>query len=179
MKLPVPIVIIGFMACGKTEVARVVANELNIKLVDLDEEITWVESRSPAELIREEGESSFRNIETSILQRVLERNESSVMALGGGAWIQRANRQLLATENATIVWLDTPFEICWTRIESSTEDRPLGTTKEQASELFKQRYPIYELASIRIEVTAADSPPEIAARVLDRLGRDPQNTSII
>src|ERR1041385_7174646 len=96
MNLPVPIVIIGFMACGKTEVARVVANELNLKMVDLDEEITWVEHRSPAELIREEGENAFRNIETASLQRVLARNESSVIALGGGAWIQPANRQLLA-----------------------------------------------------------------------------------
>ena len=173
MNFPLPIVIIGFMACGKTEVARVVANELNLKMVDLDEEITSVERRSPAELIREEGENTFRNIETASLQRVLERNKSSVIALGGGAWIQPANRQLLAASNATIVWLDTPFEICWRRIESSSEDRPLGTTKEQASELFKQRYPIYELALIRIDVTAADTPPEIAGRVLDRLGGDP------
>ena len=174
MKLPVPIVIIGFMACGKTEVARVVANELNLKMVDLDEEITWVESRSPAELIREEGEHSFRNIETTSLRRVLERNESIVIALGGGAWIQPTNRQLLATRNATIVWLDTPFEICWTRIERSSEDRPLGSTKEQASELFKQRHPIYGLAAIRIDVPAADTPAETAAKVLDRLGHDPQ-----
>ena len=169
MNVRAPIVIIGFMACGKTEVARVVAKQLNRKMVDLDEEITSSESRSPAELIRQEGEGSFRNIESASLQRVLEQNEANVIALGGGAWIQPANRQLLAAKNATIVWLDTPFEICWNRIESSSEDRPLGTTKEQASELFKQRYPIYELAPIRIDVIGTDTPPEIAGRVLDLL----------
>ena len=172
MNVHAPIVVIGFMACGKTEVARVVANQLNLKMIDLDEEITSSERRSPAELIREEGEGSFRNIESASLQRVLEQNEANVIALGGGAWIQPANRQLLAAKNATIVWLDTPFEICWRRIESSSEDRPLGTTKEQASELFKQRYSIYELAPIRIDVIAADTPPVIAGRVLDRLSRD-------
>ena len=169
MNVHAPIVVIGFMACGKTEVARVVANQLNLKMIDLDEEITSSERRSPAELIREEGEGFFRNIETASLRRVLARNEANVIALGGGAWIQPANRQLLAAKKAIIVWLDTPFEICWRRIESSSEDRPLGTTKEQASELFKQRYSIYELAPIRIDVMEADTPRDIAGRVLDRL----------
>ena len=173
MNVRAPIVIIGFMACGKTEVARVVAKRLNLRMIDLDEEITSSEHRSPAELIREEGEGHFRDIETTSLRRVLERNEANVIALGGGAWIQPANRQLLAAKNSTIVWLDTPFDICWRRIESSSEDRPLGTTKKQTSELFKQRYPIYELASIRIDVIGADTPPEIAGRVLDRLGEFP------
>jgi shikimate kinase len=169
MNVHAPIVIIGFMACGKTEIARVVAKQLNLKMIDLDEEITSSERRSPAELIREEGEVFFRNIETASLRRVLKRNEACVIALGGGAWIQPANRELLAAKNANIVWLDTPFEICWRRIESSSEDRPLGTTREQARELFKQRYPIYELAPIRIDVIADDTLPEIAGRVLDRL----------
>jgi shikimate kinase len=169
MNLHAPIVIIGFMACGKTEVARLVAKQLNLKMVDLDEEITSAESRSPAKLIREEGETAFRLIETATLQRVLDRDESIVIALGGGAWIQPANRELLAAKGATIVWLDTAFDICWKRIEKSSEDRPLGSTKEQASELYKQRYPIYELASVKIKVTETDGPDEIAERVLDRL----------
>jgi shikimate kinase len=62
MNVRAPIVIIGFMACGKTEVARVVAKQLNLKMIDLDEEITSSERRSPAELIREEER---RTLETS------------------------------------------------------------------------------------------------------------------
>src|ERR1043166_7800805 len=173
MNVRAPIVIIGFMAFGQKGGARGLAKQLNLKIIDLDEKITSSERRSPAELIRAEGEGYFRDIETASLRRVLELNEANVIALGGGTWIQPANRQLLAAKNSTIVWLDTPFEICWRRIESSSEDRPLGTTKEQTSELFKQRYPIYELASIRIDVIGADTPPEIAGRVLDRLGEFP------
>jgi shikimate kinase len=159
------------MACGKTEVARTVASELHLKMVDLDAEITSSENRSPAELIREEGEHAFRNIETTMLQRVLERGDANVIALGGGAWIQSENRRLLASKNARIIWLDTPFEVCWSRIESSSEDRPLGTSKEQASELYKQRYPVYALASSRIEVTAIDDPRKIASTVLELLAK--------
>ena len=167
-----PVVIIGFMACGKTEVARVVAKRLNVSMVDLDEVITWVEGRSPAQLIREEGEPSFRQIETANLQRVLDAADGSVLALGGGAWIESKNRDLLAAKHAKTVWLDTPFELCWKRIERSSEDRPLGTTREQADELFQRRYPIYQLASVRIEVKPADNPDEIAARVLSELPQE-------
>ena len=166
------IAIVGFMACGKTEVARVVAERLKVAMVDLDEVITSNHGRSPAELIREEGESSFRQIETVNLQRVLDRDSTSVIALGGGAWIQPANRELLAAKGAKVVWLDTPFELCWKRIEGSSEERPLGTTRKHASELYKQRYPIYQLASIKISVTATDDPRKIAARVLEELGAD-------
>jgi shikimate kinase len=171
MNLQDRIAIIGFMACGKTEVARFVADQLNVEMVDLDEVITSTEGRSPAELIREEGEHSFRQIETVNLQRVLDRDQARVIALGGGAWIQPANRDLLATRGAKVVWLDVPFDLCWKRIESSNEDRPLGTTREQASELFDRRYPIYELAPVKIKVTAADNPGEIAARIVAELRR--------
>ena len=172
MKPQVPIVIIGFMACGKTEVARALAEQLKVAMMDLDEVITSIEGRTPAELIREEGEAAFRLIETANLQLVLNRDERDVIALGGGAWIQPANRELLGASEAKIVWLDTPFDLCWKRIESSSEDRPLGTTREQAMELYKRRYPIYELAPVRIQVTATDHSREIAARILDELGQN-------
>src|SRR5262245_854314 len=169
MNLRTPIVIIGFMACGKSEVARAVAKHLNVTMLDLDEVITSVEGRSPAELIREEGERSFRHIETANLERVLEANESYVIALGGGAWIEPTNRKLLASKGARTVWLNAPFDLCWERIESSSEDRPLGTSRDQAGELYRLRYPIYGLASMRIDVSAADSSGEIALRLLDEL----------
>ena len=172
MKSRGPIVIIGFMACGKTEVARLLAERIKAVVVDLDELITSIEGRSPAEIIREAGERAFRKIESAVLEDLLHKKEASVIALGGGAWIETANRELLAQNEATSVWLDTPFDLCWERIEASTEDRPLGTTRGQASELFRQRGPIYELAQIRIEVTTEDSPEQIAEMVESKLTQE-------
>src|SRR5215213_4896852 len=90
-----PIVITGFMGCGKTKVAREVARRLNVRMLDLDERITQREGRSPAQLIVEDGEAPFRVVETRTLSDVLQSGEASVISLGGGAWIQEANRTLI------------------------------------------------------------------------------------
>ena len=82
-------------------------------MIDLDERITANEGRSPAELIVEDGESAFRKVETSTLHDVLQSGEAKVISLGGGAWIQEANRELINQYGCLSLWLDTPFEVCW------------------------------------------------------------------
>ena len=165
MKSRRPIVITGFMGCGKSEVARALAQRLGVEMLDLDEFITLETGRTPAKLIDEDGEPTFRNIEFEALTNVLQNKNIEVFALGGGAWIQPRNRELLSATDSVIVWLDTPFQVCWTRIASAPEDRPLGRTKEQAHELYKSRLPTYLLATIRVHAEAEDPPSEIAARI--------------
>ena len=144
------IVITGFMGSGKTRIARELARRLSLPMVDLDERITEREGRSPAQLINDEGEEAFRVIESSALRELLEEDSARVIALGGGAWIQEVNRKLIDQHGCVSVWLDVPFEVCWARIETSGEDRPLGRTKEQAQTLYEQRTPIYRLAKVRV-----------------------------
>ena len=147
-----PIVITGFMGCGKSKVAREVAHRLNAAMVDLDERITQATGRSPAQLIVDDGEPAFRAVETATLGDVLQSGEATVIALGGGAWIQEANRALIDRYGCLSIWLDTPFDLCWARIENSDEIRPLGRTRDQAFALYEQRRPVYELADIHVEI---------------------------
>ena len=63
------IVIIGFMGCGKTTVAQELAHALNLEWVDLDALIEKHEQRSPREMIEQEGETKFREIETRMLRK--------------------------------------------------------------------------------------------------------------
>ena len=147
-----PIVITGFMGCGKSKVAREVARRLNIAMVDLDERITQREGRSPAQLIVDDGEAAFRTIETNTLNDVLQGGDASVISLGGGAWIQEANRALVERYRCLSVWLDVPFDLCWARIEASEEVRPLGRTRDQALALYEQRRPVYQLADVHVTI---------------------------
>jgi shikimate kinase len=165
MKPGGPIVILGFMACGKTEVARALAARLDLALVDLDDKIATLHGRTAAQLIVEEGEPAFRAIETQTLSEILKTHSHSVIALGGGAWITEENRKLIAAHRGVAVWLDTPFEVCWQRIESAVGDRPLGRTRAQAEERFHQRRPIYQLAGIHIAVMAHEAVDDTVARI--------------
>ncbi len=152
------IVIVGFMGCGKTTVARALARRLRCGMIDLDSFITETKGRPPAKIIQEESEEKFRGIETKALRDILETSDARVIALGGGTWTIEKNRQLIWQHNCSSVWLDVPFETCWQRISSSRKTiRPLAPDRQAAQELYQTRQALYQLASVRM--TASDVQP--------------------
>jgi len=153
------------MGSGKTRLARELARRLNLEMVDLDDRVTRREGRSPAQLIVDEGEDAFRSIESDVLRELLDTDGTDVIALGGGAWIVEANRQLIDEYGCLSIWLDTPFEVCWARIETSGDDRPLGRTRDEAKTRYDQRKPIYQLAKIHVEVTGEVDLDSVIARI--------------
>ena len=158
------IVIVGFMGCGKTVVAQDLARLLDRPCVDLDARIEDVEGRAPAQIISEDGEGAFREKETTALRELLRRDEPVVVALGGGAWTIAVNRELICSVNSVVVWLDTPFDICWQRIEQDAQFRPMAPTRSAAQRLFSERLPLYRLADIHVPVADA-SPKQIAENI--------------
>jgi shikimate kinase len=165
-----PIVITGFMGCGKSKVAYELAVRRNLVMVDLDEWIMKLMGRNPAQLINEDGERAFRTIETNALRELLQSGRAGVIALGGGAWIEEANRELIDQFSCTSIWLDTPFEICWGRIAASEEDRPLGRTREQAEARYNLRNPIYALAQLHIAVNTTQTLDDLISTIETKLG---------
>jgi shikimate kinase len=159
-----PIIIVGFMGSGKTTVAHELARQLNGQAIDLDELITKRERRSPREIIEQDGEEGFREIETRMLREVLDEGAARVIAAGGGAWTIAVNRKLLTEHSAFVVWLDAPFELCWKRINGG-EARPLARSHEMAQKLYDERGPIYELADARIKIHENESAEDIAKKV--------------
>jgi len=147
-----PIVITGFMGCGKSKIARALARSLNLTMLDLDESIRTRTGRTAAQLINEEGERAFRRIESDTLREVLQSGDAGVIALGGGAWIEAENRELINQYSCASVWLDVPFEVCWSRIASGNDVRPLGKTRNQARALYERRRPVYQLATTHIRI---------------------------
>lgn len=151
MKRSKPVVITGFMGSGKTSVARALAQILNCEMVDLDLAISDRERRTPKEIIELDGENAFREIETQVLREVLEAGLTRVIALGGGAWTMKRNRELITAHSGFAVWLDVPFRLCWQRISASGNERPLARNETQARKLYRARRAAYIQASLRIE----------------------------
>ena len=160
-------VILGFMGCGKTTVATELARRLECKFIDLDSFITESQGCSPAEIIEQDGEPAFRQIESLALTEVLKDRKARVIALGGGTWTIPANRSLIALHDCLTVWLDTPFATCWQRISHSGKTvRPLAPDHETAKERFKSRREDYALALRTIPIQPSNSVAAIVAQCL-------------
>ena len=110
-----PIFLVGFLGSGKAGVGEVLGARLGRSVIDLDK---WIEARAErmaADLISNEGEERFRELESEALQEVAHA-ASSVILLGGGA-VTRPNNRALIKHLGIAVWLDAPFELCWRRIQ--------------------------------------------------------------
>jgi shikimate kinase len=169
------IIIIGFMAAGKTTVARALAERLDCAWLDLDEFIAVRAERSVPAIIAAEGEARFRELESEAL-RVALAGPARVIALGGGAWTVARNRALVAQHDCVSVWLDAPFELCWQRIIASDDVRPLARNAAEAHVRYAERRAVYQFAAQHIRVGAEQSAAQIVAEILTRLGQE-QETS--
>jgi shikimate kinase len=158
--------LVGFMASGKTTVGRALAGQIGWPFVDIDTEIETREGRPIAQIFSTEGESRFRQLETEVLRSHVSRIKAgcpSVIALGGGAFVQPANRELIENNGVT-VWLDCPIETVRRRLGNDST-RPLAANRNGLDKLFDERRASYDHADYRIDVDT-DDLSEIVRRVL-------------
>lgn len=162
------IYVVGFMAAGKTTIARLLAERLGWTFADLDDDIEARESQSVADIFAARGEAEFRRIETEALRsrvRAIERGQPIILALGGGAFFERVNFDLVQ-ENGITIWLDCPFEVVKRRVADSTH-RPLARHPERFGKLYDERREAYSRAHFRIPIESDD--PEVAVEAILKL----------
>jgi len=158
--------LVGFMGSGKSAVGRLLADELGWSFADIDEDIEQAQGLPIAEIFDTRGEEEFRRIEQETLRkrvRDVECGKPMVVALGGGAFIDPANRKLLEERGVTI-WLDCPFPRICARMEGQTH-RPLARDPEKFQQLYNDRKDTYSKAEHRIEADT-DDPAAIVTQIL-------------
>ena len=157
------IYLVGFMAAGKTTVGRLLAHELGWLFGDLDDDIEAEQGTTIANIFDTRGEMEFRRIEQEAVRKRVQRVAQGcpmVVALGGGAFAQDQNRDLL-TSNGVTIWLDCSFERVCARLEGSSH-RPLARDAANFERLFQERQDAYRGAEYRVEVTSDDPAPVVA-----------------
>ncbi len=157
--------VVGYMAAGKSTIGRHLAGQLGWSFFDIDEEIERAEQATISSIFDSRGEAEFRRIEAQMISqhvRWVERGRPAVLALGGGAFAQPANRDRLLS-NGMAIWLDCPLEVVKHRVAQASH-RPLARDPEKFAELYQARREDYALADLHIPIGSDD--PDVAVKTI-------------
>jgi shikimate kinase len=170
--------LVGFMGAGKSSVGRALGKRLNWIFEDLDDRIERRAGRSVPEIFRASGESGFRRAEHEALGDLLPelRSGGRIIALGGGAFVQKNNAALLKHAGVPTIFLDASVDELWRRCcaqaREAGAERPLLGSPEQFRKLYQNRRRSYRRAWLTIS-TSGRAVDEIAAEIAHRLGLKP------
>jgi shikimate kinase len=160
------IYLVGFLAAGKTTLARALGRRLDWRVEDLDALIEARERRTVADIFAMKGEAYFRAVEREVLHGLLPPRHV-VVATGAGTFADADNRVTI-NGDGTSVWLDVPWARLLERLPTDGR-RPLAPDRDTMERLHQVRRLAYQEAQIRID--AAGAPvEELVERTLDRLG---------
>jgi shikimate kinase len=158
------------MGAGKTTVGRALAKSLRWNFLDLDDVIEQREHKSVAEIFASSGEPAFRQLESAALAALLQDRQAGsdlILALGGGAFVQKQNRDALISAGAITVLLEAPIEELRRRCQGERKVRPLAQQDARFNELFAARRADYALA--RFTVQTLDKSVQQATAEIERL----------
>jgi shikimate kinase len=155
------LILIGYRATGKTTLARMLGERLQLDAVDTDPLIEQKAGRTIAEIFAEQGEPVFRDYESQVIAELL-RGEPCVVATGGGLPVRPANRELLKRAGQ-VVWLKASPETILQRMSgdpATLQMRPQLTNLPPLAEIvhvLNVRTAIYrETADLELDTDDVD-----------------------
>lgn len=160
------IYLVGFMASGKTTVARALGARLKWRVEDIDEIIEQREQMTVAEIFARRGEPYFRALERAVLLELLPLRHT-VVATGGGTFVDPDNR-LAINRDGVSIWLDVALDSIIQRLPPDGK-RPLAANRDQMEALYAARRAAYRHAHLHLDATRAPVG-ELVERILDWLG---------
>jgi shikimate kinase len=144
--------LVGFMAAGKTTLARALAKRLQWQAVDIDELVERRERMTVADIFAKHGEPYFRAAERAVLfEHIAPRH--LVVATGGGTFADPQSRAAINADGLS-VWLDVPIEGLIARVPTDGR-RPLATDRAGFERLYHLRRAAYEEAHVRLDAGRA------------------------
>lgn len=154
------------MGTGKSTVGAHLASKLGYRLVDLDEQIVQQAGCSIPQIFAEQGEAHFRDLESLVLDKVLQES-GIVLATGGGAVLRQSNCQCMLGHGQVVALVATVEEIL-SRV-GEDQNRPLlaGGAKQRIEALMRERQDAYLFAQHQVDTTGK-TVEQISAEILMR-----------
>lgn len=166
---------IGFMCSGKTTLGRLLAERTGYRFIDLDEYIVARQGKSINEIFAKIGEEGFRSMERDALHEVVEGEERTIIATGGGTPCFFDNMEFINASGRS-VYLYSSRESLLNRLQRYSASRPLlkgknrAELKEYVSSALSRRERFYNMAAERFDVGALMDGNDVRD-ALDRLCR--------
>lgn len=169
----------GFMATGKSTLAKMLAKELEKPFKDLDKVISMNENCSIKKIFEQFGEPYFREKEWEALLE-LTRTFKGVVALGGGSLHNQRVVDHLKV-HGILVYIETPLDVITERVLRNTK-RPIvlnsdGKIKSKETlftelkALYLSREELYEQAQIKLEGSGNESKEGQVQLLVEKLKR--------
>ncbi len=162
------IILVGAMGAGKTTIGRKLAVRLGYRFIDTDFQIELEYGLRVTEIFEQQGEKYFRGLETDLLKR-LANVENTVIATGGGLLTTPENFEIICSLG-TSVYLKAKIEDIFERV-SRNNKRPLLQTENPMQtiiELVSAREKLYAKADLTID-TDLLRMREIATKIIEAL----------
>lgn len=143
-----PIVLIGMMGTGKTQLGRSLSKALNLPFIDCDAEFEAACGSSISDYFARYGEEAFRAGEFKIMDRLLD-NERKIISAGGGVVVNPDTRAILKTR-ACAIWLTASPKTLAQRC-AGNDRRPLlqnGDPETILRDLLAKREPLYKEVAV-------------------------------
>ena len=160
------LVLTGFMATGKTEVGRLLAQRLGCSFVDTDALVETAARRTVTQIFAGEGETRFRALERDAVVEACA-SPGAVIATGGGTLLDADNRRRLAAAGPVVCLTASPEEIA--RRVGDVTSRPLlvgynGDRVRRIRTLLAERAPAYASATHSVD-TSGLTVEQVADRI--------------
>ena len=161
--------LVGFMASGKSTIARALAQRLRWRAEDIDDLIERRERMTIADIFARHGEPYFRTAEREMLALV-QPMRHLVVATGGGTFADADNRAAINLDGVSI-WIDVPLADLIPRIPLDGR-RPLAASRADLERLYAARTDAYRLAHVRVAAGRVPVPVTVD-RILEAIHQLP------
>lgn len=162
------IILVGFMASGKTTTGKLLSDVLNYSFIDTDRLIEEMEGKTINDIFNLKGEAYFRELESKILD-LLSSSENTVISTGGGIVISEDNRKKLK-DIGNVIYLNASPEWILANLNRSNIVRPLLLKEKEpgnkVKEILYNRLEFYEGVADYIIIVNDKSPMEIVDNII-------------